>query len=58
MPEVGSADADVEPDPEPVVHKVVYDDEPEEEEEDLDIPELTPEIMMKMFANMQATGLL
>ncbi len=32
--------------------------EPKEEEEDLDIPELTPEIMMKMFANMQANGLM
>ena len=30
----------------------------EDEEEDFDIPELTPEIMMKMFANMQQHGLL
>ena len=29
-----------------------------EEEEDFEIPELTPEIMMKMFANMQQHGLL
>jgi len=43
--------------PEPVL-KVVSDDKPEDEEEDFEIPELTPEIMMKMFANMQANGLL
>jgi hypothetical protein len=43
---------------EPVVLKVVSDDEPEDEEEDFDIPELTPEIMMKMLANMEQHGLL
>ncbi len=44
--------------PEPTL-RVVSDDEPEEEEEeDFDLPELTPEIMMKMFANMQANGLM
>lgn len=32
--------------------------EPKEEEEDFEIPELTPEIMMKMFANMQQHGLI
>jgi len=38
--------------------KVISEDEPEddEEEEDFDIPELTPEIMMKMIANMEANG--
>jgi len=43
------------PDP---LFKVVYELEDEPEEEDFDIPELTPEIMMKMFANMQANGYL
>jgi len=34
------------------------DDEPEDdEEEDFDLPEPTPEIMMKMFANLEEHGL-
>ena len=49
---------EVEPQPKPVELKVLSDDEPEGEEEDFDIPELTPEIMMKMFANMQANGMM
>ena len=36
--------------------KVVSDDEPEDEEFEFEMPELTPEIMMKMFANMDANG--
>lgn len=38
--------------------RVVSDDEPEDEGDEFDIPELTPEILMKMFANMQANGLM
>jgi hypothetical protein len=36
--------------------KVVFDDEPEDEK--VEMPEPTPEILMKMFANMQANGLM
>ena len=50
-------ECDVEDEPEPVILQMppVEDDGPEED--DLEIPELTPEILLKMFANMQANGL-
>jgi clan AA aspartic protease (TIGR02281 family) len=44
----------------PTLRLVTHEDEPEEEDEDDDdfvMPELTPEIMMKMFANMEANNL-
>jgi len=44
--------------PEPATLKVVTDDEPEDQEVHLEVPEFTPEILAKMFANMQAHGLL
>jgi hypothetical protein len=43
---------------EPAALKVISDDEPEDEEYDFDIPELTPEIMMRMLANMQTNGMI
>ena len=50
------------PEPEPVILKMPEpepeEDEPEEEEDDFEVPELTPEILAKMFANMQAHGLI
>jgi hypothetical protein len=48
---------DEEPGSEPVTLGVVADDEVEDDEE-FELPELTPEIMMKMLANMQANGMM
>jgi hypothetical protein len=47
--------------PEPVILPMSADEDEYEgdgwEDEDFDMPELTPEILMKMFANMEANGL-
>jgi hypothetical protein len=45
---------------EPVILKTPEpeDNEPEDEEEDFELPELTPEIMLKMFQNLEQHGLL
>jgi hypothetical protein len=48
---------DEEPGSEPVTLGVVANDEVEDDEE-FEFPELTPEIMMKMLANMQANGMM
>jgi hypothetical protein len=48
---------DEEPGFEPVTLGVVADDEVEDDEV-FELPELTPEIMMKMLANMQANGMM
>jgi hypothetical protein len=38
--------------------RVVEPDDDNEDDEEFELPELTPEIMMKMLANMQANGLM
>jgi hypothetical protein len=48
-----------EPEEEPVILSMPADDDDEGwgDNEDFDMPELTPDILMKMFANMEAVGL-
>jgi hypothetical protein len=48
---------DEEPGSGPVTLGVVANDEVEDDEE-FELPELTPEIMIKMLANMQSNGMM
>ncbi|MGO9601596.1 MAG: hypothetical protein ACLP7Q_26775, partial [Isosphaeraceae bacterium] len=55
-PCVVPSDLPTSPEEPPTLH-VISDNEPDDDEDNFNIPELTPEIMMKMLANMEVNGM-